>query len=199
MKHPIMMKHNPLHRIRRWWRFEARHIPRNIRVGIRNLWRWFPTIWRDRDWDTHYIYEILRVKLEHQAKCIADRDFHTQAKRDAERMRLVARLITLQQDEFYDMEYLDYHDMTFEFIPTDATKKWYTMETEEHAENFDAYFAKYPRQHKRVVSGKIDRYRRPIDEKDKQLIAMEIAHENQARCRQLIFDIMHNHIERWWD
>ena len=188
-----------LDRIRLWWRFEGRHIPRNIRAGVRNLWRWFPTIWRDRDWDTHYIYEILRVKLEHQAQYIADRDFHTEAKRDAERMRLVARLIKLQQEDHYAMEYIDYHESSFEFVPTDATKKWFTLEEDVHSERFEEYFAKYPGQYKRAMLGELNRYRRRAEEKDAQLIAMEIAHENQARCRRLIFDIMHNHIERWWD
>jgi DNA-directed RNA polymerase subunit N (RpoN/RPB10) len=121
------------------------------------------------------------------------------AKRDAERMRLVARLIKLQQEDHYAMEYLDYHESSFEFVPTDATEKWFTMEENITSERFEEYFAKYPRQHKRVLSGKIDRYRRRIEEKDPQIIAMEIAHENQACCRRLIFDIMHNHIERWWD
>jgi hypothetical protein len=194
-----MMKNNLLDRIQRWWRFEGRHIPRNIRVGIRNLWQWAPTIWRDRDWDGHYIYELLRVKLEHQAAYIGDRDIRVESKRDAERMRLVARLIKLQQDETYGMEYMDYHDTKYEFVPTDASENWYIMEEIEISECFDAYFAKYPRQYKRVISGEINRYRRPPENNDKKLIAMEIAHENQSRCQRLIFDIMHDHIERWWD
>ena len=67
------------------------------------------------------------------------------------------------------------------------------------SENFDDYFKKYPRQYKRVMSGEINRYGRPIEEKDKKEIAMEIAHENQDRCRKLIFKIMESEISRWWD
>ena len=33
----------------------------------------------------------------------------------------------------------------------------------------------------------------------KKLISMEIAHENQERCHKLLFNIISNHIERWWD
>ena len=87
----------------------------------------------------------------------------------------------------------------YEFVPTDETKKWYTMEDELVADRFDAYFAKYPLQHKRVLAGKIDRYQRPIEQKDPKLIAMEIAHENSERCRKLLFQIMSDHIDRWWD
>ena len=67
------------------------------------------------------------------------------------------------------------------------------------SENFDDYFAKYPRQHKRVVAGDVNRYKRPIKEKSKQLIAMEIAHDNQDRSRKLLFKLLEQNIERWWD
>jgi hypothetical protein len=73
------------------------------------------------------------------------------------------------------------------------------MEDELISENFDEYFKKYPIQYKKVLSGEINRYNRPIEEKDKKLIAMEIAHENQERCHKLLFNIISNHIERWWD
>ena len=33
---------------------------------IYNLYRWFPIIWKDQDWDHSYIFEIFKFKL----KCI---------------------------------------------------------------------------------------------------------------------------------
>jgi hypothetical protein len=186
-------------KIRLWWVYDGRYYRRNFVRGVKNLWKWFPTIWKDRDYDDYYIFEVLRVKLEHQAKYIGDRDFHTTAKRDAEKMRLVARLIKLQQDDCYGMEYMEYHKTRYEFVPTDETKKLFTMEDEIISDRFEEYFAKYPRQYKRVLSGEVNRYRRPADEKDNMLIAMEIAHENQERCRKLIFKIMSDCIEEWWD
>ena len=35
---------------------------------IRNLIRWIPIIWKDRDWDFYFTYEILKKKLEFQAE-----------------------------------------------------------------------------------------------------------------------------------
>ena len=55
-------------KIKYWWRFEARYFHKNFIKGVKNLWKWFPTIWKDRDWDSYHIYEILRVKIENQAK-----------------------------------------------------------------------------------------------------------------------------------
>jgi hypothetical protein len=192
-------KLNLFEKISLWWKFDGKYYHKYFYYGVRNIWRWFPTIWKDRDWDGHYIFEILRVKLEHQADYIGVKNRHTTAKRDAEKMRLVAKLIKLQQDDFYDMEYIDYHNTKYNFVPTDETEKWFTMEDTLISENFDDYFKKYPRQYKKVLSGEINRFGKEVDEIDKQRIAMEIAHENQDRCRKLIFKIMESEILRWWD
>jgi hypothetical protein len=193
------VKVNIFEKISLWWRFEGKYYHKDFIVGIKNLWKWAPVIWNDRDWDDYYIYEIIRNKIKFQADYIEKKDRHLSAKRDSEIMRLVARLIKLQQDEFYGMEYMDYHKTNFDFIPTDETEKYFTIDDTLISENFQEYFNKYPLQYKRVVSGEINRFKRSIDEKDDKLIAMEIAHENQERCKKLIFKIMNEHIERWWD
>lgn len=188
-----------LYKIKLWWKFEGRYYHKDFIRGIKNIWLWFPVIWKDRDWDDHYIFEVLKFKLNKQANYIGDRNIHVNAKRDAEIMRLVTRLIKLNQDEFYGMEYMDYHETKYDFIPTDKTEKWFRMQNELIYERFDEYFKKYPRQYKRVVSGDINRYRRPFEEKDKKLIAMEIAHENQDRCNKLIFKLLEGNIQKWWN
>jgi hypothetical protein len=193
------VKVNIFEKISLWWRFEGKYYHKDFIVGIKNLWKWAPVIWNDRDWDDYYIYEIIRNKIKFQSDYIEKKDRHLSAKRDSEIMRLVARLIKLQQDEFYGMEYMDYHKTNFDFIPTDETEKYFTIDDTLISENFQEYFNKYPLQYKRVVSGEINRFKRSIDEKDDKLIAMEIAHENQERCKKLIFKIMNEHIERWWD
>jgi hypothetical protein len=35
----------------------------NLKYGIRNLCRWLPIIWRDRDWDHGYLSRMLEFKL----------------------------------------------------------------------------------------------------------------------------------------
>jgi len=188
-----------IERIGLWWRFDGRYMHKEFASGIKNLWRWFPTIWKDRDWDHSYVYEIIRVKLEHQAKSIGNRDRHTTAKRDSDRMRLVAKLIKLQQDDFYSMEYMDYHDAKYDFVPTDKTEQWYTMEDTLISERFDEYFAKYPRQYQQILAQEMMSDTPMLHPDQKKYIAMAIAHTNMQRCRKLIFKIMESEIEKWWD
>ena len=175
--------------IRLWWRFEGRYIRKNFVKGIKNLREWFPVVWKDRDWDSDFIYEVLIHKLEKQATYIYKCGNHVSSKRDAEKMFLCARLARMQQEELYGTEYMDYYDLKWEFIPTDETKQWFTVETEVTDEDFIDYFAKYQRQYRLLDKTGLD----------KKQIAQEIAYRNQERSRKLLFKIMEENIESWWN
>lgn len=44
--------------------------------NIKNVIRWLPVIWKDRDWDDYYIFEVLKFKLKNQAEYIGYHDRH---------------------------------------------------------------------------------------------------------------------------
>ena len=182
-----------------WWRRDGKYLHLEFKRGIKNLIYWFPIIWRDRNWDSHYIFEILKHKLKAQSKYIGGRDIHTQAKRDAEIMMTCVRLMKLIQDEHYSSEYSDYHISThwFEDIPD---KPGYSIwESKQLKENFDDYFKKYPLVYKRVLAGEGPFQPISFKQEDKQRIAMNIGHINHDRARKLLFKIMEQNIEKWWD
>ena len=154
---------------------------------IYNLYRWAPIIWRDQDWDDHYIFEILKFKLKNQAKYIGTKNRHMSAKRDAEIMMLCIRLIEKVQDEWYGREYFDYHESELKFIDSKTYPGSYEMEIEEISEHYDDYFKKYPRIVKQVV------------EEDRHRKAFMIAKINEERAHKLLFKILEQNIRRWWD
>jgi hypothetical protein len=172
--------------------YELQYIPGNIAISIRNLIKWFPVIWKDRDWDHSFIYEILKHKLENQAHYIAKKNRHTSAKRDAELMLLCARLIEMQQEESYEMEFLDYREIEW------TDDHWIKMVSD----NLEDYLAKYPRQYKRLLNGQITKFgHKPKQEliDNKEMASIIIAQENQDRSRKLLFKLLERNIERWWD
>jgi len=181
-----------------WWENEARFYWINFKTGIKNIIYWFPVIWKDRNWDSHYIFEIMMHKLKAQSKYIGERDIHTRAKRDSEVMMTCVRLMKLVQDEFYSSEYMDYHKTKNWFEPCKDEEGYSTWESKELEENFDDYFAKYPLIYKRVINGE-GVFNLEGREDDKQVIAMNIAHINHNRARKLLFKIMEQNIEGWWD
>jgi hypothetical protein len=155
---------------------------------IKNLIRWFPIIYRDQDWDDHFIFEILKFKLKNQAKYIGDKNRHLSAKRDAEIMMLCVRLIEKVQEEYYGCEYMDYHESDFRWLDTNNpdTKELDIVELSEH---FDDYFKKYPLIYRMVPNLKAP----------KNVIAMQIARINEERAHKLLFKILEQNIQRWWD
>lgn len=183
-----------------WWRHDGRFMGKEFVRGVKKLIYWFPIIWKDRDWDSHYIFEILKHKLSAQAKYIGDRDIHTRAKHDASTMRLCVRLMKLVQDEFYSSEYSDYHKTKHWSEPVPDNDKLSSWESRILEENFDDYFKKYPRIYKQVINGKgIFTLNGENQIEIKQKIAMNIGYINHERARKLLFNIMENNIEGWWD
>ena len=162
---------------------------------IYNLYRWFPIIWNDQDWDTHYIWEILKFKLKNQAKYIGTKDRHISAKRDAEIMMLCTRLIDKVQSEYYSHEYSNYQQTEFISTPSTVSPGNYEIDIKEISENFDEYFIKYPR-----IWVAVNTMKDPPFKKDtKAGIAINIAHINHLRARRLLFNILEENIEKWWD
>ena len=92
------------------WRFKE------LKRSIKNLWKWLPIIWKDRDWDHFYIYEIIEFKLRKQANYISTMDRHTRAQEDARDMLTCSELINRVKDGYYDSEYMDYHESEFKFL-----------------------------------------------------------------------------------
>jgi hypothetical protein len=173
-----------------WWRHNGRYFHKDFISGIKNLFKWFPTIWRDRDWDSTFIFNILIKKLEFQAKYIGTNNRHTRAKRDSEIMMTCVRLMEKIREEEYAIEYMDYHDTKFEFVDCDIPGHK-QLKTTELSENFNDYFKKYPRLHKKISS------ENPNEPKNR--IAFLMAIENHKKAKKTLFKLMENYIEHWWD
>lgn len=181
-----------------WWKHDGRYYHKYLKQGIKNLIYWFPVIWKDRDWDSSYIFDIMNHKLSGQANYIGVRDRHTGSQQDARRMKLCVKLMGLVQDGFYSSEYSDYHKTKHWFEPVPGDEKLSSWESRLLQENFDDYFKKYPLVYRRILNGECV-FSREGREDDKQIIAMNIGHINHARARKLLFSIMEQNIERWWD
>lgn len=173
---------------------------KNLKQGIKNLWYWLPVIWKDRNYDEHYIYEVLKHKLKAQAKYIGDKNRYTKAQQDARRMIICTKLIQLCQDETYDIEYMNYVKDRSWFTPCEDDPDHFTWNNEIIAEDLNDFFKKYPLIYKRVMNGEGPFTLDGKNEKEiKRRIAMNICHINQQRAHKLLFKIIEQNINSWWD
>jgi hypothetical protein len=182
---------NFLSKTKHFFRYNVFHHVRRLYGRLLNLIRWFPVIWKDHDWDSTYIFEILKFKLSNQARYIGANNRHTRAKEDARNMLLCVSLIEKIQDDFYDMEFFHYYITELEFVPDKINPKYYSIEERLIENNLKEYFKKYPKIYKQVVS--------EGTYSDDKRIAMEISYKNHLRAKKLLFKIMEENIERWWD
>jgi hypothetical protein len=155
-------------------------------MAIKNLVRWFPVIWKDKDWDYYFIYKILQFKLKNQAEYIGRRDWHTRAKRDAEKMMTCVRLIDKMNEEYYGMEYNQYYD--FDMLTN--VKRF--LEFKITRDDLDTYFAKYPLTFKKIEA-------EYGDTEDRSSTAMLMGMNRQEKARKLLFKILEQNISLWWD
>jgi hypothetical protein len=89
---------------------------RRFKRRLFNLVRWLPVIWKDEQWDHHYIFEILKHKLIIMSNAIRKSGNHTMAEYDANRMMLAVRLIEKVQNEDYLIEMINEDNLTREMI-----------------------------------------------------------------------------------
>lgn len=183
-----------------WWKHDGRYLHRELTCGFKNIWYWLPVIWKDRHWDSHYIFEIMMHKIKAQSQYIGGRGIHMSAERDAEVMMTCVRLMKLVQDETYSSEYSNYYKSKhwFEDAPgKEGLSSWNSRILEE---DFSDYIKKYPLIEKRVMKGEGVF---SLDGEDsleiKQRIAMNIGQINHERANKLLFKIMEENMSRWWD
>ena len=174
----------------RIWRI----LPLGIRLfmtGCKNVIRWSPTIFKDRDWDHWHIYNILQKKIEFQRQEIIYANRHTDINRDNRDMTIVLNLIERVNEDFYSVEYLDYSESKFRFEPIEGDDEYYTMEQDVISENYNEYIKKYQSSVRKVLKEKPD-----LNKKD---LCFWVARHNEEKAHDLLHKILKERIRHWWD
>lgn len=163
---------------------------RNFLGGCKNILRWAPTLYKDKDWDQYHIYTILQKKIEFQRKEIVYANRSTRVWQDNRDMTVILNLLQSVKDGYYESEHIDYYESNVEFIPAEGTnlKK---MKLEIISERYDEYLSKYKSSVRKVLKDEGDL--------DKYVLCMLVARHNQEKARKLLFNMLHEKIERWWD
>jgi len=161
-------------------------------TGVKNIFRWIPTLYKDKDWDGWYIYNILQKKIEFQRKEIVYANRHTDVDRDNRDMTIALNLLERVKEEYYGMEHLDYSETEFDFIPVEDNPNLKEIKKNVLSENYDEFLKKYPSSVRKVLkeNGK---------DLEKDTLCHLVARHNQEKARKLLFKLLEQKIERWWD
>jgi len=159
--------------------------------GIKNIIRWIPTLYKDKDWDEWYIYNILQKKIEFQRKEIIYANRHMQVDRDNRDMTIALNLIERVKEDYYGIEYLDYSETKFRFEPIEGDGELYSMEQDVISENYNEYIKKYPSSVRKVLKENPN-----LDKKD---LCFYVAKHNEEKAHNLLHRVLKERMGRWWD
>jgi hypothetical protein len=164
-----------------WRRFVHWRI-RYVIDGVRNIIRWVPVLFHDRDWDDYFITKMLQKKIEHQRDHLVEHNRHLTVDKDNFWMTVVLNLIEAEHQDYYGCEHMDYYESEG-FLSDILT-----------VDNLDEYINKYPGT-KRAVLKKYPNH----DFSDKMTLAFYMSGHRQKKCRDLIFEILKRKSINWWD
>lgn len=144
--------------------------------SIRNTIKWLPVIWKDKHWDSWYIYEMLKKKLEFQREYLVKNNRNLGIPNDNFYITICLNLIERLQEDYYELEYLD--------------------------DDFDSilYLERNKLLHKQTkiyLQKNQHRYCVPVTDKDLEL--RTIGQLKHRKAKKLLFKILEEKITGWWD
>jgi hypothetical protein len=183
------------YKVYRYFRWDFKYIHKDIKKGVINLIRWFPVVFKDRDWDHHFMYEIMKLKLKNMSKYLEKYGHHVGGDRDVERINTCVRLIQKIQDDFYASEYNDYHESKFHWVDVidKPDTKRLVMDDEYDVQRLGEYFTKYPNDYRRADTMVKHMRDVPLSR------AIVMGANREERARKILFTIIERNLHGWWD
>ena len=156
--------------------------PKNLKYYFKNIIKWSPILWKDRDWDHYFIYEALRFKIQKTSECINLNQRYIGFERDVEIMNTCVRLISKIQENYYELEYQDYQKTNMYTTPEEnGCSRLHVDILEDHIED---YYKKYKNDVKRFKG---------------KLSGLRLGYYRQERAKTILFRLIENNIDKWWD
>ena len=153
---------------------------------VKNVFRWLPTIWKDEDFDSHFINEILIKKLEHTRDFfLSDMTHIANAEKVAEEIQEAIDRLHMTRDswEFYEQQA---HEI--------LTEKWGESEFKWRPTNDGTGSMYMEIEHENVKT--------PEDKEQysKEFrAALEQARKEYLKDKKEAYKFIAKHIDNWWD
>jgi hypothetical protein len=166
--------------------------------GVKNIIKWAPTIYHDSDWDYYSIYHILQKKIEFTRNLIVNNNRHNDVSSDNFWMTVTINLIERVKNEDYNTEYFDYIDKNYSFDEIEERDsnggKLYQMNSTVVSDNTLQYIEKNPSKVRILRKTYAD-----FDSMSNEKKSRYISRYKQEQAKRLLFKILQEKIENWWD
>ena len=166
-----------------FWK-EIKYKVNGVRIGIRNLIKWTPIIWKDRDWDKHYILEVLLFKMKNQRDYMKSQGYQENSSRILPLEECIDLLEKVHNEwENYEEPAYKKHEeqwgkSEFYFIPSKEKPNSYEMKD---------------RNEERYTEQEIKKKRESF------LLYSNIARLKRNRDFEFAMSLFVKHFDEWWD
>jgi len=171
-----------------------------IKYGIQNLYIWFPIIWKDRDWDHEYLYEIIELKIKNMLilqKKHGEFTYNTLIIRD---MKICLKLLDRIINDHYMDERNNYVSHKHSFVRIENSDL-FEIESDLIKNNLSTYINKYPLDMKKTYSYYykiLKKYDNDMnDERTQERLTLYCAQLRKEKAKQLLFRILGDKVENW--
>lgn len=160
---------------------KIRILYKNLVKGFINLFKYFSIIWKDRDWDYLFFFLLLRKKLQSMSSYFEKHSIREDGKKEVKKIDFCIRCLDrLIEDNYFD--------------PDDTlTKKWGDLKF-----NYEPYldkgglFVEINRENIKT-SEALDEYWKEWE----KLVHLE--YYFRERDIKLLFKVISQNVENWWD
>ncbi len=81
---------------------------RNVKIGIKNIIRWLPVVWNDRQWSYEYFWDIMYHKLFLMHDNFVKDDTHVDSEQTAKQIARCMELVDRFRSDWYEQESINY-------------------------------------------------------------------------------------------
>ena len=156
--------------------------------SVKHLIKWFPVIWKDRDWDHYYLLTIMQFKMNGVEEYISKANRHEDVPKISRNLKLCSSLIEKIKTGHYEVEYQDYYKQDID-INDDDVLIFNVIKND-----LDKYFEK-----NKLIVTKLLKIDKNLDSREDILLAMRIGTYKHEHAKKLLFKTMFENIEQWWD
>jgi len=154
----------------------------DIHQGVGNLIRWFPVIWRDRDYDEHYLFAVMKKKLRQMAKCQKIGPTMS-GEETAKKMNICVNLLDRLMKSDYDVEAL-----------RKVEEKWGELIDISSPNPDNRGYYEFKMKYENVKTPKDEEESRKMSRRETKL-----GDARQQYDKDYLFDIIKKHIFGWWN
>jgi len=167
--------------------------------GIKQLFKWRKVIYHNYDYDYNGLYSIMGFKLKTLRETFEKNQHTVSWEEDVKWIKICENLCEKVGSGYYTEEPFEFYDLNMEFKELEDGDS-YEMNSDVVRDELDIYFSKYPKIKDKVYN-EIKNSKLWVEgaEDGRSFLAGRMGEHLHNKARKLLFKIIAEKIEYWWD